>query len=137
MTSERPGGRELAPPKALGTELQHQCPLPPRLPCNDQKRAAESGLMFRAQHVWVDTGASAFRLCALNLAEESLWVTDETGSGLQQHLCPHDMELAIQRGCPSGPGSWEASNGLPSGQNCLVFIRNQPLTFASLPGAQN
>lgn len=80
-------------------------------------------LTSRAQRVRVSTGASAFRLCALNLAEEALWVTGETGSARQQHSCPHDMELAIQRGYPSGPGSREARKGrqgLDVGMGCRL-----------------
>lgn len=88
--------------------------MPPSHPMT-RKGQQNLDLTFRAQHVWMSIGLPAFQLCALNLAEDSLRVTDEeTGSGLQQHLCPKDTELAIQRQYPSSPGFWEARNG-PSG----------------------
>lgn len=81
-------------------------------------------LTFRAQRGQMSTGVSAFQLCALSLAEQSLRAAgEETGSGLQQHLCPQDRELALQRRHPSGPGFWEARNGpqgLGLGMGCRL-----------------
>lgn len=90
---------------------------------------------------------SSFVLCA--------WRKSHCGLQMRRQALGYNSTCVLKawnwpsRDCyPSSPGCWEARNGprgldldmgccLSTGQNCLAFTRNQPLTLASLPGAQN
>lgn len=144
------------PLRALGTQLQHreswsseQVPRPPSSHPMPRKGRQKLYLTSSARHAPEER--RCFCLPALCFAPGR----SHCGLQMRRQALGYSSTCVLKAWnrpsrdcCPSSPGGWEARDGprgldvgmgcrLSTGQNCLAFTRNQPLTLASLPGAQN